>query len=88
MYLYPPGWKDTRNFIKRCFLRVRAPINVTRLIIMRTRKLIARNAHAITRCARVIRVRKSAHLNESERNYAYFSTRAQLLLDLWFCTII
>ena len=70
-----PGWKDTRNFVKRCFLRVRAPINVALLIIMRTRKLIARNAHAITRCARVIRVRKSAYLNESERNYAYFSTR-------------
>ena len=43
---------------------------------MRTRKLIARNAHAITRCAHAIRVRKSAHLNESE--YAYFSTRDSL----------
>ena len=39
------------------------------------RKLIARNAHAITRCVRVIRVGKSTHLNESEQNYAYFSTR-------------
>ena len=41
---------------------------------MLTRKLIARNAHAITRCARVIR---SVHLNESERNYVYFSTRVE-----------
>ena len=47
---------------------------------MRTRKLIARNAHAITRCARVLRVRKSAHLNESEQNYAYFSTRDEAVL--------
>ena len=36
---------------------------------MRTRKLIARNAHAITRCARVIRVRKSAHLNGIMRTF-------------------
>ena len=30
-----PRWKDTCNFIKRCFLCARAPINITRLIIMR-----------------------------------------------------
>ena len=53
----------------------------SRLIIMRTHKLIARNAHAITRCVRVIRVHKSVHLNESERNYAYFSTREAISMS-------
>ena len=33
------------------------------------RRLIARNAHAFTRCARVIRVRKSAHLNRITRTF-------------------
>ena len=36
---------------------------------MRTRKLIVRNVHAITCCARII------HVRESEWNYAYLSTR-------------
>ena len=53
--LFLPGQKDTRNFVMRPYLHVRAPINAMRLIFYaqftRTRKLIARNAHAITRCA-------------------------------------
>ena len=30
-----PGWKYTRNFVMRPYLRVRAPINAMRLIFMR-----------------------------------------------------
>ena len=32
--LLSPGWKDTRNFVVRVYLRIRAPINTMRLIFM------------------------------------------------------
>ena len=48
-HTHTPGWKDMCNFVMLSFLRIHAPNNAMHLIIMRTRKLIACNAHAIMR---------------------------------------